>query len=136
VTIAGSVPPAAAEGTPAQPGRPKRGYWIPAVIAMVVLLAIAAAVGAGDLDHSAPTKLPGSEVASEVALGLQVQTRSSGPPDVTCPPSEPVRAGFHFECTLSSGATRRAVDIVEIDGRGRLRWHLGGEAPTGSPTGS
>jgi Domain of unknown function (DUF4333) len=115
-----------ATGTPAggRRERSRRGYWLPAVIAMTVLLGIAAAVGAGDLDHSPPKTLAGSDVASEIAIGMQVQNGSTTPPAVHCPDHEPVRAGLTFRCTLGPGPKRGTVKVVEIDGRGHLRWQV------------
>ena len=111
-----------------RPGRSRRGYWLPAVIAMTVLLAIAAAVGAGDLDHSPPKTLAGSDVASQIAIGIQVQQGSTGPPSVYCPDHEVVRSGLTFDCTLGTGPNRRTVRVVEVDARGHLRWQITGVA--------
>ncbi len=119
-----------ATGAPADGRRrpSRRGYWLPAVIAMTVLLAIAAAVGAGDLDHSSPRTLPGSDVASQIAIGIQVQQGGTSPPSVRCPDHEPVRSGLTFECTLGTGPNQRTVKVVEVDARGHLRWQITGVA--------
>jgi hypothetical protein len=107
-----------------RPGRSRRGYWLPAVIAMTVLLAIAAAVGAGDLYHSPPKTLAGSDVASEIAIGMQVEQGATSPPVLHCPDHEPVRTGLTFDCTLGGGRGGRTVKVVEVDARGHLRWQI------------
>jgi hypothetical protein len=109
----------------AEPARGRRGYWLPGAIAMTVLVIIAVAVGAGDLDHGAPKTLHGADVASEIALGIQAQEAASKAPAVTCPDTEPVRSGLRFECSLVAAGRSVSVDVVEIDGRGQLRWQLG-----------
>jgi hypothetical protein len=109
----------------AGPGRPRRGYWLPGAIALTVLVIIAVAVGGGDLDHSAPKTLHGPDVASEIALGIQTQEATNNAPTVSCPRSEPVRSGLHFECSVVSAGKKTPVEVVEIDGRGHLRWQVG-----------
>jgi hypothetical protein len=118
--------PTAAAGPPGPPPRRRRGYWIPGLIAMAALLAIALALGAGDLDHHKPTVLHGTEVAREIALAIQVQERTHAAPDVRCPASAPVQVGYRFVCTaLRAGSTGLThVDVQEIDSRGHLRWQL------------
>jgi hypothetical protein len=95
------------------------------VIAMTVLAAIGLALGAGDLDHSSPTVLHGPDVAQQIALGIQAQQATHAPPPVRCPSSEPVRAGYRFVCTTTQAGANRQVQVVEIDGRGHLRWQVG-----------
>ncbi len=112
-------------GPAAAPRRPRRGYWLPGTIALTFLVIIAVAVGAGDLDHTAPRTLHGPDVASEIALGIQTQEAMSNAPVVSCPTSEPVRSGLRFECSEVVSGETTVVDVVEIDGRGRLRWQLG-----------
>jgi hypothetical protein len=111
-------------GPPAEGRQPRarRGYWLPAVIAMAVLLAIAVGVGAGDLDHAPPKTLAGSDVASEISIAMQVQQGAASPPPVYCPGREPVRSAFSFDCTVGTGSGRHTVRVVEVDGRGHLRW--------------
>jgi hypothetical protein len=110
---------------PAPAPRPRRGYLVPGAIALVVLVAIGAALGAGDLDHSRPSTLHGPDVAHELALGIQAQQRSHALPDVRCPATEPVRAGWQFACQLIGIGPDRSVQVTEIDSRGHLRWRLG-----------
>lgn len=123
-------PPTTTAETPAAAttlARRRRGYFLPGAIALAALLAIGAAIGSGDLSHPAPRTLTGSEVASQISLGLQAQRNSSQPPRVTCPASEPVRVDLRFQCTLDATAGQPAspVTVTEVDGRGRLRWTLG-----------
>jgi hypothetical protein len=119
MTSTGASPPA---GSPAP--RRRRGYWIPAVIAMTALTAIGLALGAGDLDHGNPTVLHGPDVAQQIGLGIQVQQATHAPPEVHCPASEPVRVGYEFVCTTIQAGVNHQIQVVEIDGRGHLRWQL------------
>jgi hypothetical protein len=107
------------------PPRRRKGYWLPGAIALTVLLVIALALGAGDLDHSSPATLHGSDVAREIGLGMQAEQGGHAPADVRCPPSEPVRAGWQFACSTERSGLTRTVQVTEIDGRGHLRWRLG-----------
>jgi hypothetical protein len=107
----------------------RRGYWIPGVIALTVLVAIAIGFGAGDLTHPSPRALAGPDVEAELSLGIQAQQGASAPPVVHCPTSEPVRAGHTFECTTVKGASTEVVSVVEIDSRGRLRWSISPAVP-------
>jgi Domain of unknown function (DUF4333) len=92
---------------------------------MAVLLLIALAVGAGDLDHAAPHVLPGPDVASQIALGIQAQEGATSAPRVRCPKSEPVRSGWRFECSVQRAGKSVPVEVVELDQHGQLSWHLG-----------
>jgi Domain of unknown function (DUF4333) len=107
----------------------RRGYWIPGIIALTVLVAIAIGFGAGDLTHPSPRTLAGPDVESELSLGIQAQRGSAEPPVVHCPGSEPVLAGHAFTCTLVLGGSTEPVSVVEIDSRGRLRWSIGPALP-------
>ncbi|HET9077857.1 MAG TPA: DUF4333 domain-containing protein [Acidimicrobiales bacterium] len=112
------------------PARRRRGYFLPGAIALAALLLIGAAVGAGDLSHPAPRTLRGTDVAAQISLGVQAQQNDRVPPQVTCPRSEPVRAGYSFDCTLLAGHRPPVtVAVTEVDGRGRLHWSLGVAAP-------
>jgi Domain of unknown function (DUF4333) len=118
-------PPDAQTGArPSVPAR-RRGYWIPGLIALAVLLLIAVAVGAGDLDHSAPHVLQGPDVASQIALGIQAQEETASAPNVHCPKTEPVRSGLQFQCAVWRNGKRVPVEVVELDQHGQLSWHLG-----------
>jgi hypothetical protein len=92
---------------------------------MAFLLVIAVAVGAGDLDHSAPRNLQGADIASQIALGIETQQGTASAPDVHCPKKEPVRSGWQFECSVTQAGRSVPVDVVELDQHGRLSWHLG-----------
>lgn len=98
-------------------------------MALAALLAIGIVFGAGgDLSHPPPRSLSGPDVASQVATGVQAVRSLSSPPTVTCPASEPVRAGFRFRCHFGDGLP---IDVVEIDSRGHLRWSLPVVQPAG-----
>jgi hypothetical protein len=115
---------------PDRPSRSRRGYWLPAFIALAALLLIGGAVGAGDMSHSAPKTLYGPDVASEIALGIEVQQGITVPPAVSCPRREPVKIGWSFSCKTMLSGRSETVAVVEVDGRGHLRWQL---TPTDSP---
>jgi hypothetical protein len=76
------------------------------------------------LNHRSPHTLSGSDVAAQIALALQVQQRSTTPPGVNCPESEPVREGWTFTCTLAGRNGPETVKVAEVDGRGNLRWSI------------
>lgn len=109
-----------------RPPRGRRGYWIPGLIALTVLVLIAVAVGAGDLSHPAPSSLARSDIESQLALGIQTERRTSGPPSVHCPGAEPVRKGYRFDCVVVTGETATVVTVTEIDDHGGLRWSMAG----------
>jgi len=114
-------------GTPAKPRRSRRGYFLPGVIALAALLGIGTAFGAGDLVHQAPRVLSGPEVASQVELGLQAELNSVNQPYVTCPSSEPVKAGLTFTCfERPRSGPARPISVSEIDARGQLQFGLPG----------
>ena len=121
------APRKSGEAGPRAPGR--RGYFGPALTALGVLLAIALALGAGDLSHPRPRTLHGGEVADQIAFSLQSAGRRPSPPSVVCPPSEPVRQGLRFTRTAVLPGRSVALQVVEIDGRGHLRWHAGSSLP-------
>jgi hypothetical protein len=105
-------------------GRRGRGYFLPGFIALVALLLIGLFVGAGDLSHPADTSLAGSDISSQIALGIQAEESSPILPAVTCPAREPVRKGLRFTCELAGDPGHRFVDVTEVDNRGAIRWML------------
>lgn len=124
------APPSASSGR-----RGRRGYFLPGAIALAALLLIGGAIGAGDLVHPAPSRLRGPEIASQIALGVQVQQNSATAPHVTCPAVEPVRIGYHFDCTLVAGrGAPVTVAVTEFNGRGGLHWSLGAAQPPQVPS--
>lgn len=113
--------PAVAEGRAA---RRRRGYWVPGLIALVVLLGIGLALGAGDLDHGSPGTLAGPQIAQ--SLGAMIQANQGNPSlAVHCPHSEPARSGVQFVCTVTGAGATRTVHVTEIDSRGGLSWRFG-----------
>jgi hypothetical protein len=103
---------------------PRRGRarWVPGLIALAALLTIGFVVGAGgDLSHPPPKNLSGTDVSAQLAIAIQAERSLRFPPALTCPPSEPIRAGFRFRCHFGDG---RPIDVVETDGRGHLKWSL------------
>jgi hypothetical protein len=105
----------------------RRARWIPGLIALAALLAIGIVFGAGaDLTHPGPHRLSGRDVSDQLALGIQTQKGISTAPLVSCPSSEPVRAGFVFVCTVTGLPSHQAqkVEVTEIDRSGHLRWKL------------
>lgn len=77
--------------------------------------------------HQAPRVLSGPEVAAQVELGLQAELNSVNQPYVTCPSSEPVKAGLTFTCfERPIGGPARPIPVSEIDAHGQLRFGLPG----------
>lgn len=109
----------------APPARPRRGYWLPAIIAMIVLVGIGLAVGAGDLNHSSPKRLSGRDIEQQLALGIESQQGLSRLPMVSCPASEPSVQGHRFTCTLHKSRSQQTVYVVEVNSFGGLQWQLG-----------
>lgn len=106
---------------------PRRNRFVPGVIALAALLAIGIIFGAGaDLTHPSPHSLSGRDISSQIELGIQTEKGLTNLPTVTCPSSEPVKAGLSFECSVTglprAGASN--VEVTEVDGRGHLRWQL------------
>ena len=99
------------------------------MIAVAALTAIAVAFGAGDLNHRGPRALYGADVAQQIALGIQARDGTRTAPGVRCPPTEPTRSGWHFVCTRVGPGPDVAIQVVEIDSRGHLRWEEGASAP-------
>lgn len=98
-------------------------------MALGALLVIGLVFGAGgDLTHPAPKTLSGRDVSSQLAMGIQALDSLPSPPAVTCPATEPVRAGLRFRCYYQGG---KPIDVVEIDSRGHLRWGIPRETPAG-----
>lgn len=104
-------------------GRRGKGYFLPGFIALVALLAIGLFVGAGDLQHRPASTISGTDIASQIALGIQAQENLASAVQVSCPRQEPVRQGLTFQCTLG-GRPPRTVQVTEVDNRGRVRWAL------------
>ena len=117
------------EAAEREPARRRRGFWLPATIAMIVLVGIGTAVGAGDLNHSRPATLDGRNVASQLSSGIKTEQNLSQLPTVVCPATEPSRQGFRFTCTLTKGHARQTVDVVEVNGFGGLQWQIGPSSP-------
>jgi len=115
-------PTATIGGTAARSRAGRRGYWIPGIIALTVLVVMALALGAGDLFHPAPAVLSGAEVEQQLALGIQAQGGYARPPVVHCPGPQPVARGHTFACTLDGPKGPVGIRVVEIDARGQLRW--------------
>ncbi len=105
-------------------GRRGKGYFLPGFIALVALLGIGLFVGAGDLQHRPAGTISGTDIASQIALGIQAQQNLTSPVQVNCPRQEPVRPGLTFQCTLG-GRPQGTVHVTEVDDRGRVRWSLG-----------
>jgi hypothetical protein len=115
-----------AEGADAPMPRPKRGYLLPGAIALAVLVIIGVVVGAGDIQHSAPTSLYGKDVASNLSGGIETEQGWHTAPQLMCPPVEPARQGLEFQCTLVHDGNRQTVDVYEVNNHGNLRWSLAG----------
>lgn len=110
-------------------GGAKRGYLLPGVIALGALVALGTAFGAGDLYHQPPSALAGPDVASQISLAIQAEQNVVTAPAVSCPASEPVRAGLVFYCAEKPESAGPPVEITvrETDSRGNLSWKFSGK---------
>lgn len=89
----------------------KRGYYLPGIIALVVLVAISVVFALVALRSYAPRVLSGSQVSQSLSEYLQT---GATPPTVRCPSTEPMRAGLVFDCkVLRPGQRPRTVQVTE-----------------------
>lgn len=107
-------------------GRGKRGYFIPGLIALAVLLAGGAFASGGGLSHASPTRLDGASVGTLIAQNYQNNHQLESPPPVQCPDNEPVVAGHRFVCQLlGTKGGPLAVEVTETGG-GRVTYQVPG----------
>lgn len=104
--------------------RGKRGYFVPGLIALVVLAVLGGVANFAGLDHAGPNHLAGPDVETFLAQAIQSSNGLSEPPSISCPASEPVRAGFHFTCTWQRAGGDRPVSVTETDSRGQFRYSV------------
>lgn len=104
-----------------EPRPARRGYFLPGLIALAVLVLIGLAFGAGDLEHPTAKNLSGADIAGQIALGIQSEQNDRTVPSVSCP-SESVHPGLVFQCTDRSARPARTVYVTETDDRGDVRW--------------
>lgn len=109
----------------APPAKKRRGYFLPGVIALIVLVVLGIVIGGGDLEHPASTTIYGSAIESQIANGIQDVRNTNSLVRVSCPAQEPVKQGLTFDCTADgAGLKHQTVYVVETDGRGDTRWSL------------
>jgi Domain of unknown function (DUF4333) len=108
----------------ARSGRRGKGYFIPGLIALAVMVAAGGVVNFAGLDHAHPSNLAGNDVATFVAQGIQAQQGLAAPPTISCPPREPVRTGLSFTCTWQQVGGDRQVKVTETDARGQYRFSV------------
>ncbi len=110
---------------PPAPARPRRGYWVPGLIAMTFLVVVSVVfVLVGVQSHVGRT-LQGPVVAEELSLDLQT---AGSTPLVRCPSEEPLRPGLVFYCTESAGGGPERIRVTETSERGGFSYRL---APAG-----
>ncbi len=110
------------DAPPQTPGRRRRGYWLPGLIAMTFLVVVSVAFGLVGLESHVGRRLQGQVVAEDLALDLQ---SGATIPTVRCPSEEPRRAGLSFYCTeRSPGRTPRTIQVTETAARGGFRYRL------------
>lgn len=105
-------------------GGGKRGYFVPGIIALIVLLAAGGIINAAAISHSPPKRLDGPYVATQIADAYQTTHHLESPPPVTCPDNQPVAAGYRFTCELQRttgaplpiGVTETGGGQIRIDG--------------------
>jgi hypothetical protein len=109
----------------ARRGRRGKGYFVPGLIALAVMVAAGGVVNFAGLDHAHPSSLAGSDVSTFVAQGIQAEQGLAAPPTITCPTSEPVRTGLSFTCTWERAGGDRPVKVTETDSRGQYHFSVG-----------
>ncbi|MCU4184713.1 DUF4333 domain-containing protein [Acidiferrimicrobium sp. IK] len=117
------------------PGRSRparRGYLVPGLIALAVLAVLAVGIDLIGLRHPTPKALNGPDVATLIAQDMQTRTGASQPPQITCPASEPVRAGLEFDCRLHQAGGVRTIQVRETSAEGAFGWS---ELPASSVAG-
>lgn len=110
----------------------RRGYWVPGLIALTVLVMIGLIFGAGDLSHPAYTSINGPDIELQISQAMQVEQNTGTAPEISCPRREPVRAGLTFDCSARTPTGQEVVHVTEIDNRGAIRWSL--SPPSTTPT--
>jgi hypothetical protein len=118
--------PVTAEEAPA-PARPRRGYFLPGTIALVVLAVLAVVIEVTGQQSRTPSTLTGTDVATGIAEAIQVSSRpaEADPPDVRCPAQEPERRGLVFDCTLvAPGHPTRTIRVTETSSSGLYRYEV------------
>jgi hypothetical protein len=121
----GGASPGPAPGT--RP-RPKRGYLVPGIIALVVCATIGIVIDLAGLQSRTPSTLAGRQLDALVSQSLQATHPQRTPPQVRCPATEPERTGLVFDCSLvRPGRHDGVIRVTELSGSGTL--HI--SAPTG-----
>jgi hypothetical protein len=107
-------------------GQSKRGYFVPGIIALAVLLAVGAFAYGGGLSHASPSAVDGSRVATLIAETYQNNHRLASPPPVQCPARQPAATGHRFGCQLlrQAGAPL-PVEVTETGG-GQFTFQVAG----------
>ncbi|MBO0692954.1 MAG: DUF4333 domain-containing protein [Acidimicrobiaceae bacterium] len=105
--------------------RSKRGYFVPGLIAFVVLAAGGGIANFAGLDHAGPNRLAGPDVETFLAQAIQTKDALASPPRISCPSSEPVRPGLRFTCSWNRAGGDRPVSVTETDARGQFRFSVG-----------
>jgi hypothetical protein len=95
------------------------------LIALVVLAVGGGLANFSGLDHAAPHRLSGPDVATSLGQAIEAQDRLASTPSIHCPASEPVRVGLTFTCTWQRADGNRPVTVREIDARGQFRFSVG-----------
>ncbi|HET9691778.1 MAG TPA: DUF4333 domain-containing protein [Acidimicrobiales bacterium] len=108
----------------ARSGRGRRGYLVPGSIALVVLAVLAVVIDLVGLTHRTPDTLAGPDVATRIAQGIQAGAGDHRLPQVSCPTSEPARAGVRFTCAeLPPGGGAPITIQVTETGAASYTWH-------------
>ncbi|MGI8493512.1 MAG: DUF4333 domain-containing protein [Acidimicrobiales bacterium] len=102
--------------------REHRGYWRPGLIALGFLVLVALLINFLGLSSRSIHELAGRDIETRIGQTLQFQQRLGQPPEVTCPTSEPARAGVTFACTVHGAGGDYRVQVVEVDNHGAFRF--------------
>jgi Domain of unknown function (DUF4333) len=113
-----SEPEAAGAEPQTTPPARRSTYLRSGAVALVVVVVMGYLINLLLLQRHTGSTLDGHEVAQLVSQGIQAQSGSAEPPQVSCPPSIPIHQ-TNFNCTLEKGKSRVVVQ-VQRDPAGRL----------------
>ena len=112
----------ASEAPPAR----RSTYVRSGLVALAVVVVIALLINFLLLQHRSPGVLDGQVVSQGLSQAIEFnETGHPAPPHVTCPTSEPLRAGLTFTCTLDRNGVQVPILVTEHGNQGSFTYQLG-----------